>query len=307
MATRLPLKDEQTEQIEPQDGQSEPTETVDAGRRRRLSGVASALWSGTSRAPRPPIGQALRELQWPLLLVLGVGGGVFWTLLLAQQSALTFLAGLLPVLGGIIVGRRVKQHVGWHAAVLSVFTVLAAMVTAAIILSIGKATPVFAQAVYVGLITLIPFPAFGVITAHRSEQRNQQLRDERERRGGKLEKPGRVKSLDELRSLSLPQLAGYVDDLFRKHDFKVHDFRFDKDNYVEFEMTYEDEPWIVRATVDEKVKQGVVLQFVQRLRADGIAKGVMITSMDFQDAAQRWAKDRPVALIDGPTLLSMND
>jgi hypothetical protein len=43
------------------------------------------------------------------------------------------------------------------------------------------------------------------------------------------------------------------------------------------------------------------------MKAEGVAKGVVITSMDFQEPAVRWAKGKPVALIDGPTLLSMDD
>jgi hypothetical protein len=294
MATQPPLQQEEVEQ-------SEPVKT----RGRRAFGLGG---DRASAAPRAPLGQVLRELNWRLLLLFGVGGGVFWTLLLTQQNTLTFLAGLLPVAGGIIVGRRVKQHVGWHAGLLSVITVIAALVTTALIASSGVVPPEFIlQVVSLGLIALLPFPAFGVITANRSEQRNELLRAERARRGGRLEKPGRVKSIDELRSLSLPQLGGYVSDLFRKHDFTIQDFTFDKDNYLEFAMTHDDQPWVVRVTVDEKVKQGIVLQFVQRLRAEGLPRGVLITSMDFQDAAVRWAKDRPVALIDGPTLLSMHD
>lgn len=291
-------------QSPPQEDQHEPVESVDAGR-------ASRQTARRDIAARPPVGQVLRELDWRLLLLFGLGGGAFWTLLLAQQNVLTFLAGLLPVLGGIVVGRRIKQHVVWHAAVLSALTVAAALLAALALLGAGIMTPgragSFAQTVLVGLITLLPFPAFGVITARRGEERNEQARSDRERRGGRLEKPGRVKSLEELRSLSLPQLGSYVADLFRKHDFRVLDYRFDRENYLEFEMSYKDEPWIVRVTVDEKVKQGIVLQFVQRLRAEEQPRGVLITSMDFQDAAMRWAKDKPVALIDGPTLLSMND
>src|SRR5687767_2662261 len=101
MATQSPIQEDQADKVE----------TVDAGRRRRFGRSRGA----TDTAPRPPIGQILRELNWGLLLLFGIGGGVFWTLLLAQQSTLTFLAGLLPVTGGIIVGRRIKNHVPWHA------------------------------------------------------------------------------------------------------------------------------------------------------------------------------------------------
>ena len=106
----------------------------------------------------------------------------------------------------------------------------------------------------------------------------------------------------------MPQLGSYVADLFRKHDFTVQDYQIEqRENYIRFDMRYKDEPWVIRVTVDEKVKQGVVLQFFQWMKNEGVQRGVLITSMDFQDAAVRWAKDRPIVLIDGPTLLSMND
>jgi hypothetical protein len=290
MATQPPVQEEQEQK----------PETVDAGRRRRL---------GTDATARPPLGQVLRELNWRILLLVGIAGGVLWTVLLAQGSAVTFFAGLLPVGGGIWVGRQVQRHVAWHAGMLSLITVLAAIVTT-VLLEAANVVPVgfFQQVVALGLMALLPFPAFGVYTAHRSEARNRQAREERERRGGRLERPGRVKTLEDLRSLSLPQLGSYVADLFRKHDFKVQDYQIEqRENYIRFDMSYKDEPWVIRVTVDEKVKQGVVLQFFQWMKSEEVQRGVLITSMDFQDAAVRWAKDRPIALIDGPTLLSMND
>lgn len=292
MATRPPVQEEQEKTLE----------TIDAGRRRRFS-------FGTSGALRPPISQVLRELNWGLLVLIGVVGGALWTILLAQGNNLTFFAGLLPVGGGIWVGRQVKRHIGWHAGMLSAITVLAAVLTT-LVLQAAAVVPAgfFQQVVALGLMALLPFPAFGVYTAYRSESRNRQSRAEVERRGGKLERPGRVKTLEELRSLSLPQFASYVADLFRKHEFTVKDYRIEqRDNYVQFDMRHNDEPWVIRVTVDEKVKQSVPLQFVQWMKSEGIERGVIVTSMDFQDAATRWAKDKPVVLIDGPTLMSMND
>ncbi len=282
--------------------QSETPETVDAGRRSRLFGRRR------DAAPRPPLGEVLRELNWRLLLLVGIASGISWTLLLSQQSALTFFAGLLPVTGGILVGRRVTGHINWHAGVLSAITIVAALATTLLLALIGAASADFLrQVVFLGIIALLPFPAFGAITSHRTEERNRQMRLERDRRGGKLERPGRVKSIEELRSLSLPQLGSYVSDLFRKHDFKVEDYQFERDNFLEFAMRHDGEPWIVRVTVDDKVKQGIALQFWQRLRAEGQARAVLITSMSFQEQATRWAKDKPIALIDGETLLSMDD
>lgn len=242
------------------------------------------------------------------MLLIGVIGGILWTILLAQNNTATFFAGLLPVAGGIWVGRKVTGHVGWHAGMLSLITVAAALVATAVMIVTNIVPDTFLpQVVALGIMALLPFPAFGVFTSFRSEQRNRLARQEIDRRGGKLDKPGRVKSIEELQSLSLPQLGGYVADLFRKHDFLVKDFQFGRDNSIEFDMRHDDQPWIIRVTVDDKVKQGIALQFHQRLREDGSPRGVLITSMDFQDATLRWAKDKPIALIDGATLLTMHD
>nr|MBA3947419.1 hypothetical protein [Herpetosiphonaceae bacterium] len=87
--------------------------------------------------PRMPVGQVLRELNWLLLLAVGIAGGVTWVLLLTQNSRLQFFAGLLPVAGGILVGRQIKRHTNWHAAMLSLITTLSAVVTALVVLSIS--------------------------------------------------------------------------------------------------------------------------------------------------------------------------
>lgn len=259
------------------------------------------------KPPRTPFTQVMRELDWPALALVGVAGGALWTLLLLQGGALQLLAGLLPVTGGIIIGRRVKQHINWHALFLGVITAVAAIVG---LLILGYVSNLPAEAwalVSVGIITLLPFPAFGVITAARSEERNRAAREVQAARGGKLDRPGRVRSIDDLQSLSLPQLGGYVADLFRKHGFLINDYRFEKDRFLEFQVSYEDEPWLMRVMTAEKVKPGVAQELTQRMKAEGVKKGVVITSMDFQDGAQRWAKDKPVVLIDGATLLTMND
>lgn len=281
-----------------QDTKAAESETADA---RRSQGKVAT--------PRTPIGQVLRELRWPLLLLVGIASGLLWVILLLQGGALGFFAGLLPVTGGILVGRRAKQHVTWHAILLSLITaVSAAAATALVLATVQNLDPILRQTLGTSFILLIPFPAFGVITAARSEQRARAVREVQANRGGKLEKPGRVKTLDDLRGLSLNQLGSYVSELFRRHDFTIEDYHFEnKENYVDFRLRKDDEPWLVRVTVDEKVKQGVVLQMHQQMRSQPGTKVVFITSMDFQDQATRWAKDKPLVLIDGPTLLSMDD
>jgi hypothetical protein len=260
------------------------------------------------RPPRPPLRQVLRELNWATLLVVGIGLGVLWIFVIVDGGPLQILAGLLPVTGGIVVGRRVKTHIAWHAVLLSVISTIAASLAGLVLFSTRAETlSVEAlQILAVAIITLPLFPALGVITASRSEQRLREARKEQEKRGGRIEKPGRVRSIDDLRALSLPQLGGYVADLFRKHDFLVNDYHFEKDR-LDFQMSYEGEPWLLRVMTAEKIKPGVPQELAQRMKAEGVKKGVVITSMDFQEGATRWAKDKPIALIDGPTLISMND
>jgi len=260
-----------------------------------------------TKAPRTPIRQILRELDWTALLVVGSGIGATWAFLLAQPDQIVqILAGLLPVTGGIIVGRRVRRHINWHGFVLGGISALVAFICIGVLIAFIGVTEQLLTALLFAFGTLLPFPAFGVITASRSEQRARALREEQVRRGGRLDKPGRVRSLEDLRGLSLPQLGGYVADLFRKHDFLINDYRFDKDR-LDFQVSNKGEPWLLRVTTAEKVKPGVAQELVQRMKAEGVKKGVVITSMDFQDGAARWAKDKPVVLLDGPTLLSMDD
>ncbi|MDP9316997.1 MAG: restriction endonuclease [Chloroflexota bacterium] len=299
MASQPPVTDVPTAE----DRRAEPTPPP----RKRLFGASG------SQQPRASLGQIIRELDWPILLLVGIGVGIVWVMLLLQGGAIQILAGLLPVTGGIMVGRRVKRHVNWHAALLGLLMALAAVVTVGILIFIEQQqtqaagiSPILLQAMLFAIVTLLPFPAFGVITASRSEQRQRAMREEQAQRGGRLERPGRVRSLDDLRALSLPQLGGYVSDLFRRHDFLVKDYRFEKDR-IDIQMSYQNEPWLVRVYTLEKVKPGAAQELAQRMRAEGVTKGVVVTSMDFQEGAARSVKDKPVVLLDGPTLLSMDD
>ncbi len=296
MATQPPVMDETPETTD------QNTETPTAKTR-------GSTKAATPRVPRPPLRQVLRELDWLTLLLVGGALGILWIFVIVDGGPLQILAGLLPVTGGIVVGRRIKGHTGWHAALLSVIATVAALIAGLILLSTRPAQelPVeILQMLLVAIITLPLFPALGVMTAARSEQRLREARKEQERRGGRLDKPGRVRSIEDLRALSLPQLGGYVADLFRKHGFLINDYRFEKDR-LDFEVSYEGEPWLIRVTTAEKVKPGFSQELAQRMKTEGVKKGVAITSMDFQEGATRWAKDKPIVLVDGPTLLSMDD
>lgn len=294
---------------------SQPPTTEDPATNESVESTSGAAKRAPkpARAPRQPIAQVLRELDWTMLLLVGIGVGIMWVLLLLQGGAIQILAGLLPVTGGILIGRRIKRHVNWHAAVLGLLMAVSALATVGVLVLIqlqrAPGEPVSAlllQAALFAFVTLLPFPAFGVITASRSEQRQRDIREEQERRGGRLDKPGRVKTIDDLRGLSLPQLGGYVADLFRKHGFLVNDYRFEKDR-LDFRMTLEEELWLIRVYTAEKVKPGAAQDLSQRMRSEDIKKGIVVTSMDFQEGAARWVKDKPIVLLDGPTLLEMDD
>ncbi len=210
MATQSPIQDEK------------PPETIDAGRRRRFR-------LGASTGPRTPVSQVLRELNWGLLLLTGIAGGVVWTLLLGLLERLRSLLVFFLCSAVFSSDAALKGHILWHGVLLSLITVVAAVSMTAVLVVAGQTNVVFAQQVlFLGIIALLPFPAFGVYTASQSEQRNRAARAERERRGGALDKPGRVKTVEELRSLSLPQLGGYVSEMFRKQDFKLTDYRFER-------------------------------------------------------------------------------
>lgn len=261
-----------------------------------------------AQTQRTPFRQVLRELDWRLVTLVGIGLGVPWVLLLTSSPTLMLFASLIPVFAGLIVGRRIQQHVIWHGAMLSLIATIAAFITAGVMLALVGLTPLLLQTLTLIPMSLLPFPLFAVWLSSRSEQRNRAAREVVQRRGGRLDKPGRVRDINDLRALSLLQLGGYVADLFRKHGFTINDYRIEKDkDRIDFIVAHEGTPWLMRVTTADKVKPGVPQELTQRMKAEGFEKGVVITSMDFQEPAVRWAKNKPVALIDGETLLTMDD
>ena len=157
--------------------------------------------------------------------------------------------------------------------------------------------------------SLIPFPAFGTVMAGRTEQRNQQLQQEVAARGGRLERPSVVRTLDDLRGLSLPQLGGFVRTLYTKKGFELKDYRFiDKDKHLDLEMQYEGEGYLLRLTVADKVAAGTLQSLVQDMKRRGIGKGVVIASTEFTPDTLKSGRDRKnVLLIDGPTLFDISE
>jgi hypothetical protein len=154
---------------------------------------------------------------------------------------------------------------------------------------------------------LIPFPAFGTVMAGRTEQRNREQRKEVDDRGGRLERPGVVRTLEDLRGLSLPQLGSFISNLYKKKGFEFKDYRFiDKDKHLDLEMTYNGERYLMRLSVADKVRPGTVESLIQDMRRREIHKGLVITSTEFTpDTIKAAANKRNVLTIDGSTLFDM--
>ena len=150
---------------------------------------------------------------------------------------------------------------------------------------------------------LLIFCTFGASTSGRMEQRNRALRAEVTARGGQLEKPSVIRNADDIRGLSLPQLGFYVNTLFKKKGFTFKDYRFlDKDKHLDLWMEKDGDPWHLRISVADKISPGTIESLLQEMKRTNSHKGLVITSTEFTPAALKSAKDRPVILIDGPTL-----
>jgi hypothetical protein len=157
------------------------------------------------------------------------------------------------------------------------------------------------------LFALIPFPTFGTVMAGRAEQRNREIQQQIAERGGRLERAGVVRTLEDLQGLSLPQLGSYVVALYRKKGFAFKDYRFiDKDRHLDIEMEYEGERFLLRLTVADKVRPGTIESLVQDMKRQDIRKGVVITSTDYTpDALKAAAGRRNLVAINGQTLFEM--
>jgi hypothetical protein len=266
--------------------------------------------------------EGLSELQWRQVLLFGVSAGVLMPLSFLQASALTFVAGIIPVGAGLLIGRRVKGHYTLHGFMTGLvgalvgLTVLAGLI---FLTPLGASAqgalganpggpPVTPLALWLQLggfiaFSLIAFCTFGASTAGRAEERNRQLRAGVSERGGRLERPNAVRTADDIRGLSLPQFGWYVNNLFKKKGFQFKDYRFiDKDKHLDIWLEHEGEPWHLRLSVADKVNPGTIEGLLQEMKREGSRKGVVLASTEFTPGAAKSAKGRPVVLIDGPTL-----
>jgi hypothetical protein len=282
--------------------------------------------------PRPSIVRralaALAEVKWRDTALIALAMSVAWCGLFLANNFLQVLAGVVPVMAGLYLGRRVKGNYLANGIVLGLISLIFVEVFLLVYIGLHLAnlvpmpvlqldptqppapiTPVdlLLNLSLYSLITLVPFPAFGTVMAGRTEQRNRDLRKEAETRGGRLERPGVVRTLDDLRGLSLPQLGSFISNLYKKKGFTFKDYRFiDKDKHLDLEMTYNDELYLMRLSVADKVRPGTVESLIQDMRRREIAKGVVITSTEFTpDTLKAVSGRRNIVAIDGPTLFDM--
>jgi hypothetical protein len=261
----------------------------------------------------------LGQLDWRTTALVAAAMALVWVLMMFTTSMLQLLAGIVPLLAGLYLGRAVKERLLLHGLVLGLLGFVFGLGFAAIYAVLADAglvpTPegiaggAGIMLFYIGFspFALIPFPAFGTITAGRNEARARAMRKEFEQRGGKLEGYSRVADLSDLQGLSLPQFGKYVADLFKKRGFGFKDYRFiDKDKHLDLYLEYKGEPWLLRLSVSDKVRTGTVETLAQEMRQREVAKGLAITSTEFTPDALKSAKGkRQILLIDGATLLAM--
>lgn len=273
------------------------------------------------------MGQTLREaikhIEWPVVLMFGTAAGVLMPVAFLQTSFVMFLAGIVPVGSGLLIGRRVKSYYtfnGFVAGIIGAIVSVIVLYLALMVLPFGanysqallqdgalpeQATPaaLFMQFAVSTVFFLITFVAFGASTSGRSEERNREAQAIVDARGGRLERPNAIRTADDIRGLSLPQFGSYVNTLFKKKGFKFKDYRFvDKDKHLDFWMEYEGEPWRLRLAVLDKVNPGTIEGLYQEMKQENIQKGVVLTSTDFTPSAAKAAKNRPIVLINGETL-----
>ncbi|HYF66197.1 MAG TPA: restriction endonuclease [Herpetosiphonaceae bacterium] len=271
---------------------------------------------------------AKQPIAWRIVIIAGLLTGAAWAaILLAPLGQLQLAAGIAPVIGGIWLGRRVKDRGFTHGLLMSLFAVIAALIifTPIILLTdfqspmeapagaeVAAAAPTkadsFVKLLSLMLITLVPFPIYGVMLSSRNQKKMADFKQEMEKRGGQLQNPGRVINLDDLQAQPLPKFAKWVQMLFRKNGFTLDDYKFGKDVIdLYLTRTASDEKWLVRCSVADAVKPGMAQLLAQDLRDSEWSKGVLATSVGVQDAARKWAKTRRnIELLDGETLIEMN-
>ncbi len=284
-------------------------------------------------APRPPLIRraitSLSHVRWGETLLIALAMAVAWCGLFLANGIVQVLAGVVPVMAGLYLGKRVKGDYLAHGLILGIAGFLFGLIAVMAYGFLGSSgivpMPMLpapsaeqpAQLATFGsllvyyftfsIFALIPFPAFGTVMAGRTEQRNRDLSREVDDRGGRLERPGVIRTLDDLRGLSLPQLGSYISAVYKKKGFEFKDYRFiDKDKHLDIEMTYQGDLYLMRISVADKVRPGTLESLIQDMRRRAITKGLVITSTEFTpDALKAAANRRNIVAIDGQTLFDM--
>ncbi len=276
------------------------------------------------------INASLGHVEWGQTLLVAAVMSIGWCLLFLGSSMLQVLAGIVPVMAGLYLGRRVKGEWLTHGLILGLagffFGLLAVLIYGGLgqigvvplpVLNLVPDAPpaqaslsdlLFFYTTF-SLFALIPFPAFGTVMAGRSEQRNRERQQQINERGGQLERAGVIRTLEDLRGLSLPQLGSFVAGIYRKQGFELKDYHFiDKDKHLDLELQYEGELYVLRLSVADKVRPGTIESLVQDLKRRGTSKGVVITSTEFTPDALKAGRERKnLALIDGQLLFEIAD
>lgn len=276
------------------------------------------------------VGLSFRDLEWGRTTITALIMAVTWCALFLGASVLQIVAGVVPVLAGLYLGRRVKGNYLGHGITLGLLGFLfgllivlgySALIGAGVVpgpvlqlnpdeapAPAGPGDLLFIYSTF-SVFALIPFPAFGTVMAGRAEERNRQLREEVAERGGQLQRPGVVRTLEDLQGLSLPQLGSFVANLYKKKGFTFKDYRFvDKDKHLDIVMEYQGAPYLLRLSVADKVRPGTIESLTQEMKRQNIGRGVAITSTEFTpDAARAAAGKRNLVAIDGPTLFDISE
>jgi hypothetical protein len=305
--------------------------SVDIKDERKVSDTGDERKGGERRLPLATrLRAAFAEVNWGPTLVIAFVMSLSWCVLFLASSSfvLQILAGIVPVTAGLYLGRRVKSQYLLHGLLmgfvgflmgLGLVSLYAALASAGavplseqareVMRSLGDGPPWVLILGYISLsfFPLIPFPAFGTVMAGRTEERNRAIREQQQQRGGRLERSDTIRTVEDLRGQSLPQLGYYVSNLFKKKGFTFKDYRFlDKDKHLDLWMEHEGETWMLRLTVADKVRPGTIESLVQDMRRQDIAKGLVITNTEFTPDSIKAGKGRQnVLLIDGPTLFGM--
>ena len=317
--------------VSEQPEQSEAESQAQAGKRRNRN---QATLAESQAAELPPVGliaqlrheltTGLRELQWREVLLFGVLSGALMSLSFLQGSALSIVAGIVPVGTGLLLGRRIKSHYSLHGFVTGLIgAVVGAIVLGVLIFltplgatmpnSLGPAAHIYAAECLGAAGRLHRLLADRLLhLRHRHGRPHRGAQPQNPRRGRHARRPAgkaRHHPLGRRHPRAVAAAAWHL----CQHDLqeaglRVQGLRFiDKDKHLDLWMEHEGEPYHMRLSVADKVSTGTIESLNQEMKREGIRKGLVITSTEFMPSAAKSAKGRAIVLIDGETLYQMSE